>query len=371
MKIKWPRLPDSVAVTLGLILLLAAGLVAAFSAGGEFSDWERRYLAKAPETPDIQNWDTDKKTETFLADHVPMRNALVAVDSMAQLLSGRRTQLEAWYVAGAVVEQPVAADAAKLERNLQRFASIADKAGLPWLLLTPPTHGWLVREQMPSLMADGYEQETAVQALLETYPQYVRMTDEFFAEPQDMYYATDHHWTLAGAYQAYLALADRLGYEPLPLEQFRLSEYPGFAGTTLSRSGLPPFTRDTLVCAEPDSPVTLTIQEDGTTFDHLIFPEAAQTYDGYAVYLNGNHGMLVIQRPDAPEGTLVVFKDSFANCLLPLLSQHFRQIIAVDARYYQGNFSGALAMAEDVRAMLFMYSLDSLANDTNIIRKAR
>lgn len=371
MKIKWPRLPDSVAVMLGLVLLLAAGLAAVLSPGGEFSYWERRYLAKAPETPDIHKWDTDKKTETFLADHIPMRNTLVAVDSLSQLLSGRRTQLEAWYADGAVVEQPVAADTAKLERNLQRFSSIADKAGLPWLLLTPPTHGWLIREQMPALMAARYEQETAVHALLETYAQSVPMPDAFYVSPQEMYYATDHHWTLAGAYQAYLALAGRLGYEALPLEQFRISEYPGFMGTTLSRSGLPPFTRDTLVCAEPDSPVTLTIQEDDTVFDHLIFPEAAETYDGYAVYLNGNHGMLIIHRPDAPEGTLVVYKDSFANCLLPLLSQHFRRIIAVDARYYPGNFSSVLSMAEDVRAMLFMYSLDSLANDTNLIRKAR
>ena len=371
MKIKWPRLPDSIAVTLGLVLLLAAGLAAAFAPGGEFSDWERRYLANAPQTPDILNWDTDKKTETFLADHIPLRNSLVAIDSLSQLLSGRRTQLEAWYVDGCVVEQPVAADATKLERNLQRFSAIAEKAGLPWLVLTPPTHGWLLQDQMPALMASAYEQEGAAYTLLEEYAQYVPMPETFCASPQEMYYRTDHHWTLAGAYQAYCALADRLGYEALPLESFRISEYPGFLGTTLSRSGLPHFTQDTLICAEPDSPVTLTIVEDDATFDQLIFPEAAETYDGYAVYLNGNHGMLIIQRPSAPEGTLIVYKDSFANCLLPLLSQHFRQIIAVDARYYQGTFSNALAMADDTRALLFMYSLDSLANDTNLIRKAR
>lgn len=371
MKIKWPRLPDHIAVALGLVLLLAAGLFAALSPGGEFSDWERRYLANKPETPDVQRWTTDKTTETFLADHVPGRNALVAIDSVAQLLTGRRTQLSAWYVAGNVVEQPVVADVAKLERNLQRFAGIADQAGVPWLLLTPPTHGWLLQEQMPPLMAECYARENDVYTLLAAQPQSVSMPDAFSAAPQEMYYRTDHHWTLAGAYQAYCALAERLGYDPLPLEQFRLSEYPGFMGTTLSRSGLPPFTGDTLVCAEPDSPVTLTIVEDNATFDHLIFPEAAATYDGYAVYLNGNHGLMIIERPSAPEGTLVVYKDSFANCVLPLLSQHFRKIIAVDARYYPGVFSDVLTMAEDIRSILYLYSLDSLINDTGIVRKAK
>ena len=60
--------------------------------------------------------------------------------------------------------------------------------------------------------------------------------------------------------------------------------------------------------------------ESGETYDHLIFPERAQTYDGYAVYLDGNHGLLEITNPEAPGGTLLVFKDSFANCLLPLLA---------------------------------------------------
>lgn len=371
MKKQRMRLPDGAAVILGLSLLLIAGLIAVFSPGGEFSDWERRYLAEKPATPDIHNWNTDKKVETFLADHVPFRTALVAVDSVSQVLTGRRTQLSAWYSGGALLEPPIPFDQTKLERNLQRFGSLANKAGIPWLLLTPPTHGYLQRDSMPPWMAEQYEAESAVYALLEADSHAVTMSEEFYAFPDTMYYRTDHHWTLSGAYQAYLALSEPLGYEPLPLEAFLLSEYPGFMGTTLSRSGLPPLWEDTLVCAEPQSPVTLTILDNGTVYDHLIFPEATETYDGYAVYLNGNHGMLTIERPDAPEGTLIVYKDSFANCLLPLLSQHYRQIIAVDARYYTGVFSDALNMADDIRAILYAYSLDSLVNDTSIVRKAR
>ena len=71
------------------------------------------------------------------------------------------------------------------------------------------------------------------------------------------------------------------------------------------------------------------------------------------------------------EGTLVVFKDSMANCLLPLLSAHFRRIIAVDARYCTGVFSDVFARSEDTKAVLFVYSLSSLVNDTEITRKAK
>ena len=366
------RLPDSLVVITGLLILLAFGIVALLARGGEFSEWERRYLSDRPDIL-LSEWKTDKETESFLTDHVPARQALVALDSSAQFLAGRNTQLGAWYTSGAVVEQPVQINTGAVESKMRRFGKIADAAGVPWLLLSPRTHGWLIRDRMIPVMAHAYDAEEEGYVLLESYPNTVAMPEAFNADPDTMYYRTDHHWTLQGAYQAYLALADQLGYEPLPPETFRLSEYSGFMGTTLSRSGLPALWQDTLKCAEPDSPVTMTaIDLDGETVsDRLIFPDSAKRWDGYAVYLNGNHGTLIIERPDAPEGTLIVYKDSMANCLLPLLSSHFRRIIAVDARYDAGVFSDALARSDDTKAILFIYSFDSLVNDTEITKKAK
>lgn len=366
------RLPDSLVVICGLLVLLALGVAALVSRGGEFSEWERRYLADRPAVS-LENWKTDKNTETFLTDHVPGRQALVALDSSTQFLFGRNTQLGAWYVSGSVVEKPVRTDTKALEAKMRRFGKIADQAGAPWLLISPRTHGYLLRDRMLPAIARLYEREEEGYAFLESYPNMVIMPDAFNADPDTMYYSTDHHWTLQGAYQAYLALGKRLGYEPLPLDSFRLTEYSGFRGTTLSRSGFPRLLSDTLKCAEPDSPVVLTTIDSGSEkqYDRLIFPENAEGWDGYAVYLNGNHGTLIIERPDAPEGTLIVYKDSMANCLLPLLSRHFRHIIAVDARYDSGVFSDALARSDDTKAILFAYSLDSLANDTEIVKKAK
>ena len=367
------RIPDSIVVVAGLLLLLAAGLAAVLSQGGEFSVWERRYLAERPSAPDLTYWKTDKAVESFLTDHVPGRRTLVTMDSCAQFLAGRGSQLGAWYASGTLVESPVPAEISAIETKLRRFGRIADNAGVPWYLVSPRTHGWLLRNRMVPVVAGAYDSEAESYALLEASPNYVRMPDAFNADPDSMYYKTDHHWTLQGAYQAYLSLSGPLGYEPLPLESFRLTEYTGFRGTTLARSGLPDFWQDTLVCAEPDSTVSMTADDHGveTVSESLIFPAEAETWDGYAVYLNGNHGTLIIERPEAPAGTLVVYKDSMANCLLPLLSQHFRRVIAVDARYDDGVFSDALALSDDTKAVLYVYSLESLANDTEITRKAK
>ena len=373
MEKKKKSLPDSVAVIAGMLILLALGLAAVFCRGGEFSDWERRYLAVRPDAPNLNTWTTDKETEDFLSDHIPGRQALIALDSSGLFVTGRDSQLSTWYASGSVIEPPVDINTDTISSKLRRFEKLAGKAGVPWYVLTPHTHGWLLRDRIFPVLGRQYRSEAPAYAELDACENSVSMPGLFDSEPEGMYYTTDHHWTLQGAWQAYRALAKPLGYTPLDLEEFRITEYPGFRGTTLSRSGLPAILQDTLVCAEPDSPVTVTFidRDIESTYDRLIFPEDTETWDGYAVYLHGNHGTLIIERPDAPEGTLIVFKDSMANCLLPLLSAHFRRIIAVDARYSSGVFSDVFARSDDTKAILFVYSLSSLANDTEITRKAK
>ena len=362
-------LGDRAAVLAGLLLLLGAGLFALFWPQKDFSDTERRYLASVPGTLSLTNWKTDKETESFLADRVPLRNVLVGTDACMQVATGRQTQLEAWPAAGAFLERPVSGSTEKAERRLKQFAALAEKTGTDWLAAVPRTHGFLLRGRMNGLLRMRYEQENGIYGALEANPHFLDVLPEG-TKAEDVYYRTDHHWNLQGAYRAYEACCRADGLPVYPLEDFEITRFGGFLGTTRSRSGLPAFQSDTLVCAAPRGSVTLRIMESGETFDRLIFPEWTETYDGYAVYLNGNHGMLEITNPDAPGGSLLVYKDSFANCLLPLLAADYSRIVAVDARYYSGSFSEAAGAAGKVDRILFVYSPDSLVNDTAVAGKA-
>ncbi len=372
MKGKRFGLSDRAAVWISLGLLLAAGLYTLLWPHGDFSGAERRYLNAAPAAPSLAEWKTDKQTEEWLRDRVPFRTELVAADAVANAATGRRTQLGAWPVGGAIVEKPVKAPAngraETAEKRLEQFGALADRLGVPWNAVVPRSHGWLLRGGMNSLLRAQYEPEQEIYGVLEGNVHFLDVLPEG-SDPEKVYYRTDHHWTLDGAYLAYAAICGEDGLPVLPLEDFEVSRFEGFSGTTRSRSGLPVFRTDTLVCAEPAGPVTLTL-EDGTVYDHLIFPEKAKTYDGYAVYLGGDYGMLEIRNDNAPGGTLLVFKDSFADCLLPLLSADYRRIVAVDARYYRGSFSDAAAAAGQVDRILCIYSPDSLVNDTQIAGKA-
>ncbi|MBQ4074112.1 MAG: hypothetical protein IJD39_02775 [Clostridia bacterium] len=362
------RLPDGLAVAIGLGILLAAGLFAAFWPQNDFSDVERRYLAETPAVPSLTQWKTDKEVESFISDRIPFRRVMVGIDALSQMVTGRRTQLDTWPVGGAFLEKPVAVDEAVLQRRLEQMEALAGKTGAAsWRMIIPTSHGYLKRTEMSSLMQKLYEAEGKLYHALAQTDAYVPLGDDFNSD--HAYYNTDHHWTLQGTYAAYRAYCVAEQMQPLALDAFELTRFEGFYGTTYSRSGYPFAQADTIECAAPAGKVSLTILDDGREYDQLIFPARAETYDGYAVYLDGNHGMLEIANESAPQGTLLVFKDSFANSLLPLLSAHYSRIIAVDARYYAGNFSDAVEIAGAVDRVLYIYSPDSLLHDTTVARK--
>ena len=104
MKEKRFCIGDRAAVLLDLCLLLVMVLFALLWPHPEFIDAERRYRASAPSVPSLTDWKTDRETEAFLADRVPLRNVLVAADSLAEVATARRTELDAWPVTGAFLE---------------------------------------------------------------------------------------------------------------------------------------------------------------------------------------------------------------------------------------------------------------------------
>ena len=375
MKEKKHFLPDRLAVYGGLGLLLVLGLCALLLRQ-DFSAWERRSLTGLPQNLSLENWTLNEDLEDELSDQVPGRRYLVNLYAEAQVLTGRAQQLEAWPQGDSFLEPPVSGSAEQAKRRVSQMKELAGE--IPCLFLVAPSGGILRMNGMPALVRNVYAEEEELYEAVTQDERFVPVSLFFSAKlssepplPDQLYYRTDHHWTLDGAYRAYRAFCKKAGLEPASLSDFTLTEYQPFLGTTYSRSGLPFAKADTIRCAEPAWPVQLFVPAEGIETDHLIFPEEAQTYDGYAVYLKGNHGLLEIRSPEAETGeTLVVFKDSFANCFLPFLTKHYARIIAADARYMEGSFRDVLESAGADR-ILYLYSLDSLVNDTAITRKLR
>ena len=95
--------------------------------------------------------------------------------------------------------------------------------------------------------------------------------------------------------------------------------------------------------------------------------EKADGSDPYEIFLSGPKSLLRIENPNAQvERKLLVFRDSFAASLLPLLAEGYSEITLADIRYLSPSMLGKFIdfTAQDV---LFLYST-SVLNDSSTIK---
>ena len=150
------------------------------------------------------------------------------------------------------------------------------------------------------------------------------------------YYSTDHHRTTYGAYLVYLKACEKLKIKPYPESYFsKETVCTDFYGTSFFRSRLPRFSviPDSIELWRypEDESVTLTIHDTKKSSKGFYDFSKLDTADKYAVFLGGNYAHAdVTSSSDKP--TLLLFKDSFANAVIPFLALHFN-IDIIDPRY--------------------------------------
>lgn len=346
------------AVPLALLLLLPAR---------SFSENENRYLETAPDlNPEaFLEGSLQKDLEAWLEDQFPGRDGWMAAVTLLNKAEGLREIDGAWLGKdGYYLEVHTAADFnwTKYRRNLGYLRDLAAEAGVPATALLVPSAAAALPELLPA-GAEVYDAGEALKTAREvlTGIEVPDVTAALRAEPaEQVFYRTDHHWTAAGALRGYRCLPEGYGAWNGTLEPF----CAGFYGTTWSKALDP--------CAEPDDidlftlPLTVTVEADGQPIA-VYDRSAAQRKDKYTVYLGGNHGLARLTGGSSNGKKLLVLKDSFANCLAPLLTADYETVLIVDLRYYPGTVRSLLA-AEQPDALLFVYEMSGVAEGDDFVK---
>lgn len=158
-----------------------------------------------------------------------------------------------------------------------------------------------------------------------------------------LYFRTDHHWTQLGAYYGYVEFCKARGFEPVALDQFDRADYTGYLGSfyTATNSAALAANPDTVEAYIPRADVNLSFtQTDGQTVESWPLIADGEQYDTtskYIAYCAGDQPYEEIVNNDMAEGpSIVVVKESFGNCFLPFLVNHYKNVYVVDYRSYNG-----------------------------------
>lgn len=183
---------------------------------------------------------------------------------------------------------------------------------------------------------------------------------------EELYYRTDHHWTSLGAYYAFSAVAKGMGLTSVVQNYDIYTVSNSFEGTLASKSGSHSVTDTIRIYAPKTSVEYLVTYEDTREQSCSVYRrDCLEDKDQYTVFFGGNHPRITIETTANSGKTLLLFKDSYANCFVQFLTPYYDRIIMIDPRYYYDNVE-AVILREGVTDVLFLYNADTFLTDVSL-----
>lgn len=352
-------------LTLAALLALAGAQI--LLPDRKTSDMENRTLATAPKlsVESVLSGRFMSSCEGYIADQMPLRDTFISAYAIYE--AAQQKQMRNGVLIGErgfMFETGKSISEKLIQENTEAFAEIAKAAGIDAYICAAPLSSSVYREYAPQNynLPDGSALEAAASADgITTIP----LLGSLIAakDSQPLYYMTDHHWTAKGAEAAYRQICAKLGIEPKSGGEVK--EQKDFRGSYFARSPSPLQTLDTLTYYSPEG---VELEIENSVKDGLADAETLAGRDKYSALLYGNHAMIKLTSK-VDSGVLFVIKDSYANALLPYLSQNFGTIYAIDPRYYTGDI---LADIHDTNAetLLCIYGINTLGESRDPITLA-
>lgn len=342
------------------------------------SETENRTLAELPEltAAGIKDKSFMDGVETYAADHFVLRDQWVAIKSAAELAAGKK-EIGGVYITdqrliGALTEEEI--DEARLKQSIDGVRAFAQNTRTPVAMLLAPTAAEVYSDTLPAY-APNLDQKQLISRIADDLRGDVTMINVYNSlyamRNEYIYYRTDHHWTSYGAFLAYQTAIKKLGFSPVSYEMYNIEHAAdNFRGTLYSKSlyrGTEPDMID-LYHYNGTDPVTSVTINDGlkeTAYDSIYFREFLDTQEKYSVFLGRNAAVVTVRTNVKNDKKLLLIKDSYANSMLPFLTEHYSEIVLMDMRYVRGDYH-AYVDPDQFSQVLVLYNVSNFISDGNI-----
>lgn len=348
-----------------------------------YSTIEKRELQTMPKltAKAVKKGTFQKKYETYLSDQFPGRDRWVQVQTDASRLMGKTISNGVYFGKDDyLLEYYPDSDfdtkqAAKNEKALAKLVKdIAEDYRVHVMLV--PTKTWVLQEKLP-FCAPTYDEQKLYDtmndklgALADHVMVPVQKTLEQHAD-EDIYYRTDHHWTTLGAWYGYQTFLKSVGMDENLAEKKHefVTVNDDFLGTTYAKVHQAS-RKDTIEAYEPEAKLDILYNMGETDLTTLFDPSFLEKDDKYSYFTGGNQAIIQISGGEKNGKTLLVIKDSFANCMIPFLAEDYENLIVVDLR--QLNI-GCQALIDSFAPtdVLILYNTAQFAQDREFSIKSK
>lgn len=377
-----------VATIIIFCLMLSVGSLATFLLPEkEFSLMENRELQKKPKfsKKKLIKGRYQKQYESYLSDQFFCRDRWVRLSVGVQVALGKR-DINGVYVGkdGYLLERSRERDfdAAQVKENVEYLTVFLNETAKRYgkkhvSCMMVPSKAQALPNRLPDF-APRVSQNNVLDFLkgrLRYSELLFDVADEMQKHKQEyIYYRTDHHWTTLGACYAYSAWAEKTGQATPHKPDYykRETVFTDFYGTTYNKAPVNvPADSVEVFHSRGDKNVRVDMNDGEVISDSLYFKEAAlKGRNRYEVFFSKNTFQIEISTNAGTGKTLLLIKDSFANCFVPFLTEDYDRIIMLDYRYGKIPAGRILNIYKEITDVLVLFETEKFMKNTKLEKLA-
>ena len=365
--------------TVFLVILMAVFIANIIIPDKKNSDEENRVLQQLPSfsVSAYKEGRFESKVEDYASDQFILRNGFIRLKTAADTALGGLESNGVYRCRDSYLMEDITVPTKDVkESNTSALTAFKEaNPDLKMYFLLAPNAANILSDKLPIAVSTA-NQNKYMDDFFETVeslgitPIDVRDTFKEAKKDTQLYYRTDHHWTTDGAYLAFeqvnsvMELGNKVTYTDYAVKN-------DFRGTLASKSGFVNGMDDAIKIYLPaedsegyeNSVIYYSDTKEKTTQFYQV--DSLDTKDAYTVFGGSNHPMYTVRTPLDTDRHLLLIKDSYANSMVPFLSQCFSEIVVVDPRYFYDNIQDIIS-SESVTDVLFLYNANTFFADMSL-----
>ena len=357
-----------------ILLTAGAGIFTLAVTDRSFSESENRVLSQKPAftLSGLLDGSFMSDFESWLSDQFPLRDEAISLKTDFERLGGKREE-NGVYIGenNRLFERPADYSADNIKTKAEAINGfISAYPEVNALVTIVPNSSFIYSEELPDFLTLSNQEKQIKEFYSALNSKNLKTVDTLpvlyamKAKGTDLYYRTDHHWTTRGAFGVYSQIAD-IWKLSADTEYTFHTVTDSFEGTLFSKSGVHDTTDTIEICVPEGSVESYTVNYESLQLKSTtLFDESKlSTKNKYEVFLGGNYDKVSIETTAPNQNTLLIVKDSYVNCMIPMLTPHFSRIVVVDPRYMTDTIETVMGEYTFTH-VLFLYNLNTFNEDS-------
>ena len=362
------RLTNKITAVMSLAVIIGLGGMTVLGNKNEKSFSENRELTNLPiaSYDSVYDGRSAEQLDRYFTDHFTERSKWLYFKSLIE------AELSERIVSGVYVSSERLLDTENTHLNEKKLSNNADFINLfaekydgsAYFVAVPSSTG-IYGDILPSHVVETSENQK-INMLYDMLDNGIRKIDAYnilkMMKESYIYFRNDTKWTSYGAYCVYKTVIQKLGFIPTSYDKYTVEHVNDkFRGDlynkTLSKKPKADILDKYVYYDGAEILSCERIDNDGTSSQgELIDMSRLDSSDMYSMYLGEDIPVLRIKTSAQSDKKLLVIKDSYADCFIPFLIQHYSEITVVSPDLLEGGLS-ELIDVNDYPQTLFMFGI--------------